>query len=323
MSDSIKNTAGINQGASDSLQTMDKIEVLRGKRDLRLMIQSRSDREKDQALRVLWGDHWVKQELTLEFERLGLTVVHKEPDIVLHLFGSPPKRSCPSSTFNLVWLYSHPDQVTPDNLAGFDRIYCASPLFRPKLLAMGYDGVRDMPACTAKRPVRSQVEYDVIFLGNARGSRPDGRGIVRDLGDTNHNFKVWGNLWEGLLPDRYYGGRYWAYERLEYLYAAARITLNDHHPDMAREGFVSNKVFDILASGGFVLSDRNPGLGLLFGATVPQYETPEQLRDLVDFFLENDSAREKLRVEACQAALRHTYRARAHEFVRELLAVPG
>jgi spore maturation protein CgeB len=302
---------------------MEKIGRLQGKQNLRILIQSRSDREEDEALRALWGDHWVKRELALEFTRLGLAVVDEEPDIVLHLFGSPPKRPCPSSSFNLVWVYSHPDEVTPDNLGHFDRIYCASSLFRPKLAAMGYGRVRDMPACTAKQPVRPRVEYDLIFLGNARGSRPDGRGIVRDLGETPYEFKVWGNLWEGIVPEKHYGGRYWAYERLEYLYAAARITLNDHHPDMAREGFVSNKVFDILASGGFVISDRNPGLDSIFGDAAPQYETPEQLRRLVDYFLENSAAREKLRVDGCRAALRHTYRARAQEFVSDLLTPAG
>ena len=307
----------------DSFEALDKIGRLRGQKNLRIRIQSRSDREEDEALRVMWGDYWVKRELALEFARLGLAVVDENPDIVLHLFGSPPKRPCSPDTFNLVWVYSHPDEVTPDNLGQFDRIYCASSLFRPKLETMGYVCVRDMPACTAKQPLRPRVEYDVIFLGNARGSRPDGRGIVHDLGDTAYEFKVWGNLWDRILPEKHYGGRYWEYERLEYLYASARITLNDHHPDMAREGFVSNKVFDILASGGFVISDKNPGLDLIFGETVPQYDTPEQLRGLVDYYLQNSRARQELKAQGCQAALRHTYQARAREFVHDFMTSPG
>ena len=70
--------------------------------------------------------------------------------------------------------------------------------------------------------------------------------MVHDMDTTLHDFKVWGNLWEHILPGKYYGGRYWDYRRLGALYASARITLTDHHPDMAREGFVSNKIFDIL-----------------------------------------------------------------------------
>ena len=104
----------------------------------------------------------------------------------------------------------------------------------------------------------------MIFLGNARESRPDGRAIVGDMIRTGLDFKVWGNLWESILPPKNYGGRYWDYERLEELYASAKITLNDHHPDMEREGFVSNKVFDILASGGFVISGKNKGLAPIF-----------------------------------------------------------
>jgi spore maturation protein CgeB len=106
---------------------------------------------------------------------------------------------------------------------------------------------------------------------------------------------------------------------LEKLYAASRITLTDHHPDMAREGFVSNKVFDILASGGFVISDNNPGIEKIFGNTVPQYESAEHLKHLVEFYLDHPGEREKLMLRGRDIALTHTYRARAVQFTRDLL----
>jgi len=290
---------------------------------VRVYIQSRSDRDLDEARRLMWGDHWVKRELGLALSRLGLAVAEEpDPEIeaVIHLFGSPPRKFSPSRARRLVWLYSHPDQVNAKNLKSFEHIFCASPFFVPHLKALGYDRVSVLMACTAKKLVNAPLRHDLLFLGNARKDVPGGRAVVQDLGPTRHDFKVWGNRWEKLLPARYYGGPYWDYQRLEELYASARITLTDHHPDMAREGFVSNKVFDVLASGGFVISDENRGLGPLFGEAVPEYTSPEHLRDLVDFYLTREEERCRLMLLGRRIALAHTYQDRAETFRRYLEA---
>ncbi|MBW2066575.1 MAG: glycosyltransferase family 1 protein, partial [Deltaproteobacteria bacterium] len=286
---------------------------------VRILIQSRSDRDLDPERRLMWGDHWVKYELAREFSRKGSTVVDKDPDVILHLFGSPPKATLPDHTLNIVWLYSHPDLVTPENLKQFRKIYCASQDFIPKLAQMGYENVELMLPSTSKRPLSLPPRYDIVFLGNARASRRDGRSIVRDMGGTPYDFKVWGNLWEKILPRKYYGGRYWDYRTLEHLYASARITLTDHHPDMARQGFVSNKVFDVLASGGFVISDENHGISNIFGDAVPQYESPEHLKQLVEHFLEHPDERQRPMLRGRKIALANTYSDRVLQFSKWLL----
>lgn len=297
----------------------EKLDRLRRKSRVTLKIKARSDTDPD---RQMWGDHWVKYELGRELVRLGVSLVEKDPDVILHLFGSPVKNPpLPEHTYNLVWLYSHPDLVTPHNLMQFDKIFCASELFIPKLQAMGYSNVEAMIASTSKKPLKVPFKHDIIFLGNARSSRSDGRGVVRDMRKTPYDFKVWGNRWKEILPDKHYGGKYWDYHKLEELYASARITMNDHHPDMAREGFVSNKMFDILASGGFVISDKNIGIEKIFGQAVPQYDSTEQLQELVTFYLENPVEREKLMIEGRMIALSNTYRDRAVRIVRDFLPV--
>ena len=135
---------------------------------------------------------------------------------------------------------------------------------------------------------------------------------------TGLDFKVWGNLWESILPKKYYGGRYWEYGRLEELYASAKITLNDHHPDMEREGFVSNKVFDILASGGFVISGKNRGLAPIFNDSVPEYESAEHLKELVEYYLDNPEKRQCLMGKGLKIAKTHTYAERAIQFAKGL-----
>lgn len=286
---------------------------------MRILIHSPSDREKDPGMRLMWGDYWVKRDLGVEFERLGFTVVEDSPDLVLHLFGAPPRLEPPPRIAKVVWLYSHPDLVTPDNLKAFDLIFCSSKAFVSKLKAMRYGRIEVLPPLTAKQPVSVPVIHSVIFLGNARKSRPDGRAAVRDIGLCRRDFKVWGARWERHLPAANIGGEYWDYDRLGELYASALTTLNDHHRDMAREGFVSNKVFDILASGGFVISDRNMGLDDIFGRAAPQYETVEELSSLVDFYLTHPREREELMFEGRKIALAHSYGEWARRLVEPFL----
>jgi len=185
---------------------------------------------------------------------------------------------------------------------------------------MGYLNIEPMPACTSKSPVNIPLEHDLIFLGNARESRPDGRAIVGDMIRAGLDFKVWGNRWENLLPRANYGGSHWDYRRLAELYASAKITLNDHHPDMEREGFVSNKVFDILASGGFVISGRNRGIAPLFDDAVPEYESAEHLREMVTYYLAHSEERQRLMAKGQRIARTHTYAQRAIQFTRELVS---
>jgi spore maturation protein CgeB len=137
---------------------------------------------------------------------------------------------------------------------------------------------------------------------------------------TGLDFKVWGHLWDRMLPLPNYGGRYWEYERLEELYASAKITLNDHHPDMEREGFVSNKVFDILASGGFVISGKNKGLAPLFEDSVPEYESPEHLKEIVLYYLDKPEERHRLMAKGLKIASTHTYAERAVQLTNGILA---
>jgi hypothetical protein len=297
----------------------EKIKRLRKKKGpITIDIHTRSDRENDPQMRLLWGDHWVRKELERELSGLGFDKDPNNPDINIHLFGSPAKYY-DERALNMVWLYSHPDRATTENLQQFDFIFCASSHFLPKLRAMGYLNVEFMPACTSKTPIKAPFEYDTIFLGNARESRTDGRVVVGDMMRTGLDFKVWGNLWGSILPKKNYGGRYWDYERLEELYARSKITLNDHQPDMAREGFVSNKVFDILASGGFVISGKNKGLAPIFEDSVPEYESPEHLKEIVEYYLNHTEERQRLMAKGLKIARTHTYRERAIRFVKELL----
>ena len=87
---------------------------------------------------------------------------------------------------------------------------------------------------------------------------------------------------------------------------------------MRREGFIAPKIFDILASGGFCISDKNPGIEEIFGDTVPQYESPEHLKELVDFYVGNPDERLKLMERGRKIALSYTWKRVAEQFVRAI-----
>lgn len=58
---------------------------------------------------------------------------------------------------------------------------------------------------------------------------------------------------------------------------SADILLNDHWEDMREKGFVSNRIYDGLACGAFILTDMVKAMGEL-REFVQTYETPEELK---------------------------------------------
>jgi len=280
----------------------------------RVAIISSSDAETDLYRRLQWGDTWAKYELTKALGELGYLVTDiesgVEPDVVVHLYGKPTE--LPPNAYKVIWIYSHPDAVDADLLRRYDRIFCLSSRFTERVRQMGFEA-ETMWGATSKCPRVNDIKYDVVFVGNAHA---DGRRqIVDDVGTPDYRFRVWGRGYR-YLPGHYWAGEYVDYTSLDDLYSSSLITLNDHHPDMAAEGFVAIRVFDILASGGFCISDTNSGLDEVFGDTVPQYRSANELRALIGFYIQNPDERLKLMRRGQEIALSHPWRERARQFVR-------
>ncbi|MCK4352473.1 glycosyltransferase [candidate division WOR-3 bacterium] len=282
----------------------------------RIAIKATSDFERNLYTRLQYGDYWVKYELIKVFGEMGCIVTDEYPNIVIHLFGRQTK--LPKTTYNLIWIYSHPDEVTPKLLRQYDKIFCLSSSFINKINQMGFEA-KLMLGATVKKPIVSDIKYDIVFVGNARPELPYGRKIIQDVGETAYNFKVWGYGWKNILPKKYYGGAYFDNQRLNELYASSLITLNDHFEDMANEGFVAVRIFDILASGGFCISDKNSGIKEIFGDTVPQYKSAEHLRKLIDFYINNPDERLELMKKGQKIALSHPWQERAKQFLGDLI----
>jgi spore maturation protein CgeB len=267
--------------------------------------------------RKVWGDYWLKQNLSREFEKTGYPVGGLDPGILLHLFGEPVKNVAPGP-YAILWIHSHPDWITPEILRSYQKIYCISQSFTRKITSRGFDA-ETLMVPTAMIPLVRRKKYDIVFVGNTK--KGEKRKVIRDLGDSPYNVRVWGWGWKGLIPDEWYGGEYYENGRLNELYASSMIVLNDHHEDMRREGFVNPRILDVLASGGFVISDRVEGLREIFGGSVPVYDTPEELRGMIDSFLKDDAGRQHLAAEGQRIALRHTYSGCVREITGHIASV--
>lgn len=272
----------------------------------RISVISYSDTEYNEYRRIMWGDYWFKHELIKAMGQLGYLIVdiQYEPDVIVHCFGAPVK--LPQQTYNILWIHSNPDKITSELLAQYDRIYCISNLFAMQLQEKGFECVVVQQG-TSKRLISGlEPRYDVVFVGNARGELGGTRQIVKDLGEPDYDFRVWGTGYTA-LPKRYWAGEYIDNCELSVIYGVSRISLNDHRPAMSAAGFINPRVFDILAAGGFCISDPNPAITELFGDTVPQYQTPEHLRYLVRYYLEHEQERQALARRGRAIASQYTW----------------
>ena len=106
-------------------------------------------------------------------------------------------------------------------------------------------------------------------------------------------------------------------DQLAAAYRSAGVVLNDHHDDMRADGFVSNRLFDAVASGARVITDEVAGLAELFGPAVQVYETPDDLARLAtladsDSVFGDDATR---RAAADRVRTEHSFAARAARLV--------
>lgn len=299
----------------------------RNSRDIKgLAINVRTWAEGDTQTFACWGDWHVKMRLEAAFREMGHTceVFPELADITVYLWGSPfrPKKSYPfyynPDSFNVAWFYSHPEKFVQAEARQFDLIFCLSPGYADVIMDWGVP-VEILMGCTDMRPPeRAITSHDIVFIGNARGAIPHGRDIIRDLKPPQDTkVLVFGHKWISKIgfPRAWYGGRYFEYSRLPQLYAGAKISLNDHHREMAKNGFIAVKIFDILASGGFCISDHVKGMDRFFRGAVPMFRTGSELNEKVRFYLDHPAEREKLAELGQAIAWKHTYRSRAERIV--------
>ena len=211
-------------------------------------------------------------------------------DVVVHLRGRSRHHPKPGQ-FNVLWCISHPDELRGEECDGYDLVCVASRVHAPVLAARTSTPVAVLEQATDPEVFRPQPDpalaRDLAYVANSRG---EVRPIVRDLLPTTFDLGVWGGGWEGVVDARHLVADHVPNERLRAVYSSARIVLADHWADMREHGFVSNRVYDALACGAFVISDDVAGLRDRFPGAVRVYTSPEDLQRQIRHVLSLDPA---------------------------------
>jgi GT2 family glycosyltransferase len=244
-----------------------------------------------------WGDRWgdthFAASLAAALERQGQQVVtyrrgahHTEAayldDVVLAIRGLHPVRPHPGK-LNVLWVISHPDDVTVEELVGFDLVFAASVPWSAHMSNRSGRPVLPLLQATDTRwlPDRSTPVGDgrePVFVGTADSGRS--RRIVHDALEAGIDVAVHGPGWGDSIPAERWKSEFVSPESVPSLYRTHGLVLADHWPDMAAHGFLANRLFDAVAAGARVISDEVPGLDDVFHGAVQVYGSVDELKHL-------------------------------------------
>ncbi len=267
----------------------------------------------------VWGDTHFARAMQRQLERRGIPtrVVFRpdfdapwvaQADLVLHLLGLTEHRTRPAQ-LNVLWNISHPELVTPHLLERYDLALIASDRFAAELAEATSVPVASLHQATDHErfaPDPTGPHHEILFVANSRRTR---RQVVDDLTPTRHDLAIYGGDWFPELVDpRHVRGEAVPNTDLPGYYAGAAIVLNDHWPEMREHEFISNRLYDVLAAGGFVISDRLEGLDTEFEGGVVTYHNRDDLAAKVDRYLADPKSRRGRAQVGRRAVLRrHTF----------------
>ncbi|WP_095587268.1 glycosyltransferase family protein [Actibacterium ureilyticum] len=229
----------------------------------------------------VWGDFYFARSLSAALQAQGCGVefefhqvltrkerrwriptrrrLSREIDLVIR--GKQPYRPLGFRPFYM-WLISQTDTVTDDELRQVRHVFVASKPYAEKLQAKGISA-SFLPQCTdpaifQPKPADPDCRTHLLFVGNRRNyaARP----VVQMALDSGEDLAVWGRGWNDDLPAGVLRGDMIDNTDLGRHYRSADVVLNDHTSDMLKDGFVSNRVYDVLACGRPLLTEDMPGI---------------------------------------------------------------
>lgn len=274
-----------------------------------------------------WGDYHLAFLLKKELERKGHRVLIQilpewdneegsKYDVVL-VFRGLSRYTVKSNQINIMWNISHPDDVALGEYEDYNYVFIASSYWAEKISKKVSIPIASMLQCTSPERFflpssRELKKYrrQLLFIGNSRDIY---RKVIKDLLPTNYQLAVFGKNWDGLIAKKYINGTYIKNNHLYKYYGSADVLLNDHWDDMREKGFVSNRIFDGLSCGAFIVSDRVYAMGDI-ERFVQVYDSKEELANLLEYYLENPEKREVKALKGMAYVRQyHTFKNRADQ----------
>ncbi len=234
---------------------------------------------------IVWGDFYFGQSLAAALEALGHPITmqfqdtskrlkhrlvrfwrnlqnHPSKDSVDLLLLGIPFSAPQTDRSSIAWLISNSDKFETQSAQTFSHLFVASARYADELRVNGI-ACETMLQCTDQRrfaPERRSISQatGVLFVGN-RASHMQ-RPVVKYAMEAGFDVSVWGANWDGQVDGITFCGAHIPNEELGVHYASANVVLNDHRDAMLKDHFISNRVFDVLASGRPVVTEVMEGL---------------------------------------------------------------
>lgn len=276
-----------------------------------------------------WGDYFFAIALKKSFEKRGFKVVIHElqnwdreddnEDIVIVLRGLSKYIPKPEH-INIMWNISHPEAVSIEEYNSYDVVFISSIKYSQEMDKKLDTVVKPLLQCTDPEvffpKFNKDYSEDILFVGKTRRVF---REIIKDISATSHDFSVYGEGWEQYIDKKFIKGEFIPNNILNQFYSSCNILLNDHWAEMRDLDFPSNRLFDALACGAFIISDDIPSAGDLFENNIVTYKNSKDLDEKIDFYLNNKPERDKKRKAGREIVLaNHTFDNRADEIIETL-----
>lgn len=246
----------------------------------------------DRTIKDHWGDYHFAVALCSAFLRKGvraridfMSEWYENRDnvqVVNLVLRGIIRYECPTDPLNLMWLISHPDKVSFDELNSFDYVFAASEPWVQKARGQGISCETLLQCSDVCRFLPSQKtaeSFRYLYVANSRLVK---RTAVAEAIEQDVRLDIFGEMWDGIAPMDWVKGEKIDNVDLPGFYSSAVAVVNDHWDAMKDQGFISNRVFDVLACGGNLVTDRPPVI-------------PTELEEFCAFFGDGDSLSEALR----------------------------
>lgn len=256
-----------------------------------------------------WGDFHFARGLSSALQRLGVGAridpiedwrgqAKDSLDIVIQghdHFPAGPERP------SINWIVYPGKRFPHASVDAYDHVFCSGEPFIRKLakrapnaevsyLPQAFDA--DVMAAVEK-PEKSEP----VFVGNRHFQRP----IVDHALASDQEIRVWGNGWDQSPASMYVVNAHIPNAALPEVYGNASAVLCDHLPVMARNGFVSNRIYDALACGAPVISDPVAGMSPEFQEFVHIVMTPDEFREALEAVRGEDQKMRARRIEFAES----------------------
>ena len=271
-----------------------------------------------------WGEYFVALSLQSAFRELGHNVEidtrdkwyeDTSPggvDLVLRGFGGfepIPDRAA------MMWVISHPGNLKVEEMKAYHYVFSAAGSgLRSLRHDLGRGRISHLFQATDPK-IMQPYDIDIkkgsiLFVGiDRRGGRPS----LRMAEQCGYDVDLWGSGWSAHPTlSRMAKGSFIPNEELGQHYAAAGVVLNDHWRDMRLNGLVSNRVFDVLACGAPLVSDKVRSLPADLAEWVYTFDDEASFRAGVDAALNETAERRAERAVFAQYVREnHSFEARA------------